>query len=152
MPGPSDAVMAIANRMGGNAMVRSTSRISTASSQPPKKPEMAPMIVPTMTEATITIAATGNEMRAPHNARVNTSRPSASVPIRCVQLGDSSRASPCSSGSYGVHSGRVIATITHAASIANPAIAAPLSHAGRRRRRRAGDGHRSEETEAVMTA
>ena len=76
MPGPSDAVMAIASRIGGNAIVMSTARMNTASTQPPKKPAAAPMMVPMITDDTITTAATGSEVRAPHRVRVNTSRPS----------------------------------------------------------------------------
>ena len=83
IPGPNDAVMAMANSTGGKAMVRSTKRISNASIQPPKKPATAPTSEPRTTENTMTTAEMGSEVRAPHRVRMNTSRPSrAHTPAR----------------------------------------------------------------------
>ena len=72
-PGPSDAVMAIASRIGGNAMVMSMNRMSAASTHPPRNPASAPTTVPRTTADTMTMPETGNEMRDPHSARMNTS-------------------------------------------------------------------------------
>src|SRR5207244_13578750 len=55
----------------------------TPSTQPPKNPDTAPITHPSTAATLMTIAATGIDVRAPYSMRVNTSRPSASVPKRC---------------------------------------------------------------------
>ncbi len=49
----------------GKARKMSISRLRNASTQPPKKPEMMPRVVPMMTDSIVARIAMSSEMRAP---------------------------------------------------------------------------------------
>ena len=79
--------MTRASRMPGNASRLSFTRIKAVSKKPPKKPAIAPSTVPTMPPSRIVAAPMKNEVRAPTMTRLNTSRPSWSVPNGCESDG-----------------------------------------------------------------
>ena len=95
---PSAAATTIARMTMGNAMTRSVSRITVSSSQRPKNPAASPRMPPTTTESPTSNSASGTVTWAPARTRVNTSRPSSSVPNQWAPLGASSRAKSWASG------------------------------------------------------
>ena len=50
-------------------------RLSSASTQPPQKPAMAPMSVPMHTTMIVVSRPTDSEVRVPYTVRANTSQP-----------------------------------------------------------------------------
>ena len=64
-PGPSSATMPIAIRKPGIASMMSTNRIITPSTQPPKKPETAPTMVPSDSPTETETMPTSSDSRAP---------------------------------------------------------------------------------------
>ena len=79
---PSAAATAKARMMPGKANTTSAIRIMTESTEPAKKPAMAPRVEPIIMATATRRAAKGSERRAPYRTRLNTSRPSSSVPNR----------------------------------------------------------------------
>ena len=92
-------MVAIASNIGGNDRVTSTSRMITVSANPPRNPASAPKVAPIAKAIATTVTAMGNEWRAPCRVRLRTSRPSASVPSQCSQLGGCRRRPTISNGS-----------------------------------------------------
>ena len=84
---PSPAAMPTARTKSGKAMIVSISRPTIRSVQPPAQPAAAPRKVP-MTRVTATaVSAMPRSTRAETMTRLNTSRPSWSVPKRCAADG-----------------------------------------------------------------
>ena len=116
--------------MPGKANTRSATRISTLSTQPPKKPATPPTIAPIPMAAMIRMTASGSVIRAPNSTRENTSRPSSSVPNQCAPDGAAKMVNFCASGLSGAISGAKIAITAQAAITAIPARASGLRHGG----------------------
>src|SRR5918911_4046716 len=79
-PGPTTAMTATYRMMVGNASWTSPMRITTASTQPPKKPASRPNVTPITPDTATAENPTSNDTRAPKMTRLSTSWPSASVP------------------------------------------------------------------------
>jgi hypothetical protein len=86
------AISAMASRMPGMAMRPSITRMIGPSAQR-TKPDTRPSTTPKKVASTATAAPTIIDTRPPHTARLNTSRPSASVPNQCSAEGVCMRAS-----------------------------------------------------------
>ena len=82
-PGPKMEITMMASRIGGKASRMSTKRMSSRSTQPPKKPDTAPVGRPISVPMPTEIRPMVSEMRAPKRQREKTSRPSGSVPNQC---------------------------------------------------------------------
>src|SRR5450756_362728 len=133
-PWPSHATMPIASRMPGTASSTSVIRMRRASTLPPAPPAIAPITVPKARPTSTATTPTVRLMRAPYRTRLNSSRPSRSVPIGCARLG------PCLPearfpivGSYWAITGARTAPRMKIAMQMSPKIAGPF----RLRRRRA---------------
>ncbi len=85
--GPSSPAITIASTSPGSANMRSTKRIRTLSSQPPKKPASRPSVTPSTKAMLTEITPTCSDTWAPWMMRASVSRPSSSVPIGWAQLG-----------------------------------------------------------------
>ena len=70
-----------------NASVR---RISTSSTQPPMVPETSPITVPSARPSAVPSVASEMTIHPPASVRLNTSRPSWSVPKGCANDGPAS--------------------------------------------------------------
>ena len=79
---PSAAAMPTASTKSGKAMIVSRRRLTMRSVQPPAQPATAPSAVPRMSVAATAVSAMPRSTRAATTTRLNTSRPSWSVPKR----------------------------------------------------------------------
>jgi hypothetical protein len=73
--------MAIARMIVGKAMKSSVTRVIASSIHPPMNPATAPTSVPITVPNRMTVKPAGIVTRAPYSTRLNTSRPSSSVPM-----------------------------------------------------------------------
>jgi len=64
-PGPNTVTTAIARISDGKASITSMMRMMTLSTQPPRKPAMAPEMVPTITASDTVTSPTISESRVP---------------------------------------------------------------------------------------
>src|ERR1035437_489208 len=126
-PWPSQATIPIASRIPGTASRTSVMRIRTVSTLPPTPPASAPMVVPKMSPKATATTPTVRLIRAPYRTRLNSSRPSRSVPMRWARSG------PCllrarfpTAGSYGAMIGASTAPSTKMAMKTSPRIAGPF--------------------------
>src|SRR5919201_3194510 len=120
-PAPRTAPSARASTSGGNESTASMRRMTTPSARPPAYPASMPSTPPAMAAmATDTKPAT-SDTRVPQMTRLNTSRPTLSVPSQCARPGRA-RLLPrfCASGSYGASSGAASAMTMAASSTAAP--------------------------------
>jgi hypothetical protein len=114
----------------------STKRISNASSLPPKKPEVSPIVTPRTSAMPTDISPTCSETWEPCRIRASVSRPSSSVPIGCAQLGSSRRMPTRSFGSIDQTNLPKSAIRTLKKTITAPAIPIGFFHFARRPDRR----------------
>src|SRR5215813_9697901 len=80
--GSDTATMTTAMRMVGSDRPMSVSRMSSASTSPPRYPEIRPSSVPSVPATPMATSETSSEMRLPQMTRLSTSRPKRSVPSR----------------------------------------------------------------------
>ena len=74
---------AIAKTSSGKARNISISRLVRVSTQPPRKPEMIPSVVPIATDNRVARRAINSEIRLPYTIRLKMSRPfTGSMPMR----------------------------------------------------------------------
>ena len=129
--GPSAAATAMARMIPGNANTRSAIRMMTESTKPAKKPAMAPRVEPIIIATATRSAAKGSERRAPYRTRLNTSRPSSSVPNKYTCDGAALRGANCRFGGYGASSGAKMAIRIQATMMVMPMIARGWRQGGR---------------------
>ena len=86
-PFPIKAAIIAASRRPGKAYTESIINTIMRSIHPPRYPETRPMGNPTLRAIMTPIAMISSDVRAPHTARLSTSLPALSVPIRCCGLG-----------------------------------------------------------------
>ncbi len=92
--------------------------------QPPKYPEIAPMVMPINSAIIATAKPMVSEMRPANKSRLKTSRPSSSVPIICSAVKPWLRTARfCSSGSYGAIHGAKITAVKRIRMVTMPSIA-----------------------------
>ena len=84
---PSAATMPIASTNSGNAMMVSAMRPTMRSVQPPKKPAATPASPPIRNTSATEAMAMKKSSRVATITRLNTSRPSWSVPNQCAADG-----------------------------------------------------------------
>ena len=84
---PSAATMPIASTNSGNAMMVSAMRLTMRSVQPPKKPAATPASPPIRNTSATENTAMMKSSRVAETTRLNTSRPSWSVPNQCAREG-----------------------------------------------------------------
>ncbi len=94
-PAPQTAVSMMAERIAGNANVKSARRITASSTQPRRAAASSPSAVPAVSPMPTAITPTRIELRAPTSSSEATSRPYASVPSQCAAPGGR-RADPMS--------------------------------------------------------
>ena len=87
MPAPNTAVIMIADKMAGNANVKSDRRMISSSTQPRRAAASKPSEVPANKPMLTAITPTKMELRAPTSSSDVTSRPNGSVPSQCKALG-----------------------------------------------------------------
>ena len=87
MPAPNTAVIMMADRMAGNANVKSARRMMTSSTQPRLAAASKPRLTPASKPMLTAITPTKMELRAPTSSSDATSRPNGSVPSQCRRLG-----------------------------------------------------------------
>ncbi|MNQ92707.1 hypothetical protein D3C85_1081390 [compost metagenome] len=120
-PGPSAATNASASTRLGNEIKISVTRISTASTLPPKYPAVTPSSNPKGPTVTDTSSTIYSVMREPYTRRLKISRPNSSVPNQCRAFGATSALlRSCTSGLYGAISGAKAATISSSRTIPPP--------------------------------
>ncbi len=90
----------------------STKRMMNSSTRPPKKPDVAPISVPSVTLIPTATNPMESEMRAPYRILESTSLDRWSVPSRKLPLGPAKRPerAPCAVGSCGARNGVTSAT------------------------------------------
>ncbi len=91
VPNPSAVTIASASSSPGMARKTSTTRMVTASTAPPAKPETTPSVRPATRAMPIASAVAAIVRVEPWTTREYRSRPSSSVPNQCARLGGSSR-------------------------------------------------------------
>src|SRR5262249_34075604 len=84
--GPTMAARKIAHVSPGIASQASVTRMMTWSTQPPRYPDRIPSVVPSTPAKITAVKPTTIDTRAPKISRDSTSRPTWSVPSRCVML------------------------------------------------------------------
>ena len=92
MPAPNTAVIMMADKMAGNANVKSASRMMVSSTHPRRAAASSPSATPRPMPMPTAITPTSSELRAPTSSSDATSRPKASVPSQCWALGGCSLA------------------------------------------------------------
>src|SRR5205807_3777534 len=95
LPISSALTIASASRIAGKAKSTSLTRITIASTQPPKKPAATPATVPIVPAIATETSATCSEAFTPSTQREKMSRPNWSVPSQYFEDGPSSRSSGC---------------------------------------------------------
>ena len=89
-PAPSTAPRASASTSGGNESTASITRMTKLSTRPPAYPASRPSSAPASTAMTTEPKPATSETRVPQSTRENTSRPTLSVPRKCVRSGRAS--------------------------------------------------------------
>ena len=82
MPWPTMVMIVSNSNRPGNDIQASTKRCTRMSSLPPTKPATPPTSSATSVLSRVAAKPTPSEVRAPYTSRLNTSRPSWSVPSR----------------------------------------------------------------------
>ena len=133
----------MANSRPGIDSMMSTMRMHTASTQPPKAPATRPSAMPNVAPMISDTTPITRDWRAPHTRRLNTSRPSWSMPSQCSADGPGLfpgvtwSSQVLAPGSYGAMSGAKIATIRK-----NAMRVVPMMASGLWRRVRTASRHR----------